>query len=132
MKYALSFSTTATPGARYTRWPGTGRQRRCAEPHGAQKSLDVPGWCVLGWLRKRLWHDVAVERVAEHRAHEHRDRDFDVGVGVAQSLLAQMLDVERERRPRRVRSLARGARRVGTFLGLRRSEERRVGKGCRS
>src|SRR5688500_17345137 len=55
----------ATPGARDACWPGTGRQRRRAEPHGAQKGLDVPRRSVFGRLRKSFRHHFAIERVAE-------------------------------------------------------------------
>src|SRR5438874_2412308 len=112
----MSSSATATPSSGDARLPGTGRQIGRAESYGAHEGFDVLRGRSLRRLREHVRHHIAVQRVAEHGAHEHRDRGLGVGVGIGEPLLTEMLDEQYERMAGGVWALASGARRVGTLL----------------
>ena len=58
-----------------------------AQAHGAQEGFHVTLGRGLHRLRERVRDDVAIEGVAEHRAHEHRHGDVDIGSIVRSSLV---------------------------------------------
>src|SRR5437867_7452504 len=66
--------------------PGTVRQRRRPEAHGAHEGIDVSRCCLVRASGKGLRHHVAIERVAEHRAHDHGYCGFNVRVRIRESV----------------------------------------------
>src|SRR5439155_12233224 len=92
--------------------PGTVRQRGRANAHGTHERPHVLRGRAFHRLREGFGHDVAIQRVAEHRAHEHRDRSVHVAIRISAPESAEVLDVQYERVTRQVWTLARGARGV--------------------
>ena len=89
-----------------------------SDAEGAEESSDVARRRLVARLGKGVRDDVAHQRVAEERAHQHRDGGLDVGVGIGETEGLQPEHVVGEQHAGAVRALAHGHGGVGPLFEL--------------